>query len=351
MVQSILSNLAILLLLHLIMVTFHNSPRPFIKRMLPFITVIIFSISTIAMFYLPIYIGDYYIDLRAIPLITLAYIRGWKPVLPVLIIVSLWRFAMGGDGAIPGIIFGMVGPTLFTLLFHKRRELTANYLQKIVIVTVCWFISDFPIIFIVPDGLETFREIYYVRYGSFLGASFILYSFIVIEKKRQILSEQLEYYATHDTLTQLPNKRIFFEMVEKEMAEHNHQPKYIALIDIDHFKKINDTYGHLFGDEVLTKIATLLKSFTNENLHIARFGGEEFIVFLKNYSKTEVETILNNMRVEISRIPHEVNNDVFYVTVSIGVSELDRHHLIQVIKLADDRLYKAKGNGRNCLVF
>lgn len=350
MVQSILSNLAIILLLHLIMVTLNNSPRQLIKNLLPFFVVIIFSIATISMFYLPIYIGEYYVDLRAIPLITLAYIRGWRPLVPVLIIVSLWRLLLGGEGAIPGIIFGMIGPALFALLFHDRKEITTNYFKKILIVTICWFISDFPIMFIMPDGINVFREIYHVRYGSFLGTSLILYSFIVIERKRQILSEQLEYFATHDPLTQLPNKRTFFDKIEKEKNDNHSRSKFIAMIDIDYFKKINDTYGHLFGDEVLKKIANILQSYINENVHVARFGGEEFIVYLKNYSKKEVVELLNKIRVDISCMRFQYKEKVFHITVSIGASEINGKSLLQVIRQADTCLYEAKDRGRNCLV-
>ncbi|MDE5413514.1 diguanylate cyclase [Alkalihalobacterium chitinilyticum] len=268
MFQSILSNLAIILLTHLVMSTLMNYKDRLRPHLVYMCVVMIFSGAVISMFYLPIQFGEYRLDLRLIPLIFLALLRGWKVTLPVLIIVSTWRFFMGGDGAMPGIIFGLVLPTLFALAFYKRGNVHTSILPKVLIVTVCWFISDFPIVFIMPNGLEVFKSIFFIRYGSFIGASFILYSFILLEHKREILKQQLEFLATHDQLTQLLNKNKFFNLVEGKASASSSEP-YIAMVDIDHFKQLNDTYGHLAGDAILVQLSSILRKYDNENITVA----------------------------------------------------------------------------------
>ena len=180
MIQSILSNLAIILFMHLIMTVIVGNRKRLPDQLFFIFIVLLFSGAVISIFYLPITFGEgYRVDLRLIPLMFLAYMRGWKVTLPVLLIVSVWRFFEGGVGAVPGIIFGMVGPTLFTLAFYKPSKLLNHYIEKFVIVTGCWFISDFPIVYLVPNGLDIFEQIFIGRYLSFLGVSIILYAFII----------------------------------------------------------------------------------------------------------------------------------------------------------------------------
>lgn len=352
MVQSFLSNLAVILLLHLVMVIFNVSKNPFVKKIFPLGIIIILSAATISISYLTIFSGEYYLDLKAVPLITLAYMRGWKPIIPVLIIVSLWRFFIGGDGAVLDIIFGLAAPTLFALLFHKKRIIAGSYGKKFFIASICWLISELSFIFTVPYSLEIYQEVVVFRYFSFMSAATILHTFIVIEIKRQMMSEQLTYFAAHDPLTGLLNKRAFFDFIEKELSDQTRRNCYIAMLDVDHFKKINDTLGHIFGDEVLKKMAEILKKYCSDKIQVARFGGEEFIVYLKNYTLEEVKEILNQIRKEISQIPFNANGDIFHITVSIGVSAIQPGRSLQTaIREADDRLYEAKEKGRNCLVF
>ncbi|WP_307150022.1 diguanylate cyclase [Robertmurraya andreesenii] len=323
----------------------------FSKRQISLCIILLFSGVIIAMFYLPIQFGSYRLDLRLIPLIFLALLRGWKITLPVLTIVSFWRFFMGGDGAIPGIIFGMILPTLFTLSFYKPDKARSHLIGRMILISVCWFISDFPIIFILPNGLEIFMDIFWIRYLSFLGTAVIFYLFILLEHKREALKQQLEFLACHDPLTKLLNKNKFTQLVEESLLEVN-KTHSISMIDIDHFKQLNDKYGHIAGDQVLMMLARIFKKYENENIKIARYGGEEFILYQRTACFEEAKKLIEEIQNEIRTTLFKIDkNQSIKVSVSIGLAEIEKNtKLEEAIKLADRNLYKAKENGRNQLV-
>src|SRR5690625_4298719 len=140
MFQSILSNLAIILFGHLLMTSLISYRKHIPRRLLQILIVLLYSGTIVTMFYLPIQFGEYRLDLRLIPLIFLALFRGWKVTIPTLMIVSVWRLIMGEAGAVPGVVFGMVLPTLFCLVLYNAKNYKMNPLFQIMIITVCWFI-------------------------------------------------------------------------------------------------------------------------------------------------------------------------------------------------------------------
>lgn len=351
MLQSILSNVAIILLLHLTMTVVMRFKKKLSPSLINVLIILLISASVISMFYLPIRFNGYWVDMRFIPLIFVAYIQGWKPAIPSLLITSLWRFLMGGDGMIPGILFGLVGPTLFSLTFHPHSFLKGRYLEKIGIVIVSWLICDLPIIFLMPNGWEFFKGIALVRSTSFVITSIILYIFIAQNRKIHFLYMELEKLAGEDPLTKLFNKRKFLEIVDTKLAETNSK-HHIAMLDIDYFKKFNDTYGHLFGDKVLINIANILKKYENDSIKVGRYGGEEFIIYIGNTSNEKATKIVEKIHQEIQETSFTMEQSPIHITVSIGLAELaEASSLVQTISQADKNLYKAKDSGRNCLVY
>lgn len=350
MLQSILSNLAIILLMHLFMSMFLNLRKEVPTRIIDVSITLIVSLAVIAIFYLPINFDGYMLDMRFIPLVFLSYIWGWKRAIPALLIVSTWRYLMGGEGAIPGIIFGMVGPTLLVLAFHHRSKLQGNYIEKILLIVACWFISDFPIIYFIPDGLDIFKDIAFVRSLTFVGTAIILYTFIALERQRRTLNEKLQKLAGEDPLTKLLNKRRFYEVITERI--HRSDTSFIAMLDIDHFKKLNDTYGHVIGDEVLIKVGKILKNYEHEDLKIGRYGGEEFIFFIGCASFECASQILEKIRMEISETSFVLEQGKpARITVSIGMAKLEKEaHIIESVNRADKCLYLAKKNGRNRII-
>ncbi|EKO3847734.1 diguanylate cyclase [Vibrio harveyi] len=145
--------------------------------------------------------------------------------------------------------------------------------------------------------------------------------------------------ANQDSLTGLWNRRFLFGQTYDSDEQRN-----IAMLDIDFFKKVNDNYGHDGGDAALVMVANILKIYFPDDV-IARFGGEEFCIQAYG-SYDDFVTRLEQMRQRVEKTPIPYQDDQIQVTISVGVSNI-KGNLDQQIKVADDRLYQAKGNGRN----
>jgi diguanylate cyclase (GGDEF)-like protein len=155
--------------------------------------------------------------------------------------------------------------------------------------------------------------------------------------------------AIKDYMTGLFNRRYFFEAGQSlfENAKRKHLTLTCAMVDIDFFKKVNDTYGHDTGDEVIKKIAAILQSRMRKTDIVARFGGEEFCILATNMDKRQTYNIFENIR-KIVEASHIFKNDTqIQVTVSIGVCTRQVNSLEEMIILSDEQLYISKTTGRN----
>lgn len=159
--------------------------------------------------------------------------------------------------------------------------------------------------------------------------------------------------ANKDFLTKLFNRRYFFTHGEDIFAqsEPQHNALSIVMSDIDHFKKVNDTYGHDCGDAVLIHVANLFSGYFKEHL-VARLGGEEFAVIIEGVSQEELRHYLEAFRREVENGEVNTMGHCIKVTISIGASPALQNSLDKSLKLADEMLYQAKDAGRNqvCLV-
>lgn len=125
----------------------------------------------------------------------------------------------------------------------------------------------------------------------------------------------------------------------------------MVMLDLDYFKRVNDTYGHMAGDKVLIALARLLKKNLRTSDVIGRFGGEEFVVLLKNTSLSEAEITLNNLREDFAKLVFVSGEHQFNVTFSAGLSAFPQcTTAVQLRLAADAALYKAKELGRNQIV-
>lgn len=167
--------------------------------------------------------------------------------------------------------------------------------------------------------------------------------------------QSLKQMVNIDALTGLYNRRYFSQHLEEQWkwAKNNSQSVSLILLDIDHYKLFNDTYGHLAGDDCLKKIAKYLSSFNEPPLNfVSRYGGEEFCLLLISRSQDEVVRISEKIREDVLnlKIPHETSPTHKYVTVSIGIASIFPNKETtsqQLILLADRALYCSKNNGRN----
>jgi len=170
------------------------------------------------------------------------------------------------------------------------------------------------------------------------------------ETKAELLKE-----STTDFLSTLHNRRYFVKLSEQQFktAQKHHRNLSILMIDIDRFKKINDTYGHAFGDHVICVVASIIKSNLRTSDIAARYGGEEFVVLLLETGLNEAADIAERIRnsVENQSIKRS-ESSTYSVTVSIGISELECHqdrNIEEVISRADKAMYAAKQSGKNAI--
>jgi diguanylate cyclase (GGDEF)-like protein len=164
------------------------------------------------------------------------------------------------------------------------------------------------------------------------------------------LYQDLRETALQDFLTLICNRRAIHQRLEQQFAQFQryHSVCSLIFVDIDHFKAVNDTYGHETGDKVLQTVAMLLKNKLRKTDALGRWGGEEFLILLPNTPVEKALKVAEKLRKEIAR---EKIADI-HCTVSLGVKMFDEndHSLDEAIKRVDNALYEAKKRGRNCVV-
>lgn len=168
----------------------------------------------------------------------------------------------------------------------------------------------------------------------------------------QALLEQTEHAQT-DYLTQVWNRRYFFQQAEYEIAlakRHRHELS-VVVVDIDHFKAINDRYGHDAGDEVLKRTAQAMKKALRSTDILARHGGEEFVVLLPHTDSSAAGLVAEHLRAAVSDCRTEINLGITQVTICAGVAAARRGDSVDsLVRRADDAMYIAKSTGRNRVV-
>ncbi|WP_283150982.1 sensor domain-containing diguanylate cyclase [Silvimonas soli] len=173
--------------------------------------------------------------------------------------------------------------------------------------------------------------------------------------QNQVQRKVLEYDALHDLMTGLANRRKFFSWTEtiQHQSDRYRQPWSVLALDVDHFKKVNDTYGHDAGDAVLRTLADILRANIRDCDIAARFGGEEFIIGLPQTEQHGAAVVAERIRQALAETVVTVNGQDIRCTVSIGIAEYQPQsgmNMQNVLKQADAALYRAKAWGRNRVV-
>jgi len=165
------------------------------------------------------------------------------------------------------------------------------------------------------------------------------------------LYNQLQKLSIYDSLTKIYNRRYFMQRFfeEFERAKRFNFDLSFLMVDVDHFKKINDTYGHLVGDAVLREIANILNENLREIDFVGRFGGEEFSILLLETDKAGAIMVAERLSARISRRRIKVFDENLDLSVSVGVASFPQNTLYSdvLVEVADKALYKAKVSGRN----
>jgi len=176
---------------------------------------------------------------------------------------------------------------------------------------------------------------------------------LYINRRNIELRTSLEKAATHDHLTQLYNRNFFFTQIHHITADaiRQNKPYGILMIDIDHFKRINDTYGHHAGDLAIIHLASILKNTARTSDYCMRWGGEEFLILIPHTSIDEVRKFAQRLRREVEKLSVCIAEKkiTFPITVSIGAAVDLNESADELIQKADALLYEAKHSGRNCV--
>jgi diguanylate cyclase (GGDEF)-like protein len=178
----------------------------------------------------------------------------------------------------------------------------------------------------------------------------------ILKLQHQLLhaQEALRFEAAHDRLTGIWNRGAITDLLQRELRRslRNHDPLGVMMVDVDHFKNVNDSHGHLAGDEVLRQVAQRLAETLRTYDYVGRYGGEEFLAVISSCGPSDLISTAERLRMRVAGEPMNTPNSKLPVTVSIGVassvpggSRLE--HWEDLVRSADAALYRAKENGRN----
>ncbi|EPR12940.1 diguanylate cyclase [Ruminiclostridium papyrosolvens] len=239
-----------------------------------------------------------------------------------------------------------------SLIFKTRRPLGKKWLVSTIYMTI---VSCGVYFYIFQKNISILFAIYpYFILGTFV-VSYTVYKYMIYLNNMSLLFIKLKEESTKDYLTGLNNVREFNKLFRLviEKAVSTNQKFSLLLIDIDFFKKINDTHGHQAGDKVLKEIGKILRQNCRADDKISRNGGEEFSILLENASNSKAIEIAERIRKIIAENEFEISyGRNINITVSIGISSYPETvtDITQIIERADDALYKAKRTGRNLVV-
>lgn len=206
-----------------------------------------------------------------------------------------------------------------------------------------------------PEVFSNFATWPINAYTFMLGAVsqfFVSSLFVLLLSYR--LNQNLESIATIDSLTGILNRRGLEDSAFKMqgVCKRINLSMAVLVIDVDHFKKVNDKHGHLFGDDVLKALAKTVADILRSGDVLGRYGGEEFFVFLPNTNEKDATNLAERIRISVEKTLHTMNQKVIKCTVSIGVADSVRagYDFKGLVAAADSALYVAKNDGRNRVV-
>ena len=288
----------------------------------------------------------------------------------VIIVSSMVGFFTGRTYVATFIILLVLGFVEFPMLYISYGASTAVYMlvAEIGIITfmkplhrvimgAAVFVADiaafivrskFPHLNMANDNMElvTLFSFIIAFIGIMVAVAIVIVQFERQAKQLSEMGEELTLAVNTDPLTEIRNRRYLIEYLENQLSQDEKKKHCAVLIDLDLFKSVNDTYGHVFGDNVLKHFAYAVKTNIGENDLIARFGGEEFMILFDTDNIETVMMVMKRIRKSYSEFSEKEKGKEF--TFSAGVAVYGSGNSItEIFTTADKRLYKAKAAGRN----
>lgn len=278
--------------------------------------------------------------------------------LEIYLFMLLSVIGLGWDYGFQQYCFSFVASLLFTDFYvNKRHKIKGTTILFIILNILTYLFMRLwtyhqPYIYALED--TSFIPVFYITNSlitfGFLVLYFCLYSNTVLRLEKSLIET-----ASRDALTGLRNRRGMQDLLSTVPSGNSPYNMCIAMIDIDNFKKINDTYGHDIGDEVLISLANILLGHhkQNQSFHVCRWGGEEFLIFYRKYKKTEQEVYLefDELRKEIARTTLHFNEINVSFTITTGLALYQKGLSVEdMIKQADSNLYFGKEHGKNVVI-
>ena len=288
---------------------------------------------------------------------TLSYYAPKKTLLRVFIIQKIaWIIAsiviFGWDGGYQFFLVLLIILYSFGEAGYTNKKLIFNFFCFVLFIVFLEFYKGkegLVSIAGIEKIIETFSTLVFCMDVAFVATSFSRES-QEIEEKIVNYNKQLEIEAGTDALTGLKNRRSTTEYIRSLVKES--RTFSICICDIDFFKKVNDTYGHEFGDDVLIAISDVFKKRAAENVHSSRWGGEEFLLIFPDLNGDDAYLKVHDIGDEVKKISVPHGDDSVSVTMTYGLSEYSlTRNLEENIKEIDEKLYMGKTGGRNRIVY
>jgi diguanylate cyclase (GGDEF)-like protein len=277
--------------------------------------------------------------------------------------MTLWQMAYGISVQLMSITLApQISPfflaTMFvifsfgTLRIRFRQALVVWFLSMLAISVTMFLNRDAPLTIVHPSSMESLLIM--VSFSLILLRSIALgYYAQALRLRMYELSHSFKEAAHHDELTGIYNRRILKSILEEQLSLQTRKgiPCSLAMLDIDHFKNINDTYGHAIGDQILKSMVDNLRMVIRDSDKLVRYGGEEFVLILAATSLEEAEALCERIRQHVAQARWAALVDDHTITVSIGLTEMmAEDETIDLLHHADAALYTAKRSGRNRVV-
>lgn len=205
--------------------------------------------------------------------------------------------------------------------------------------------------FVNDELAEGVREL---RNGDLVKIGRTIFKYIAGGNIEAAYHDEIYRLTTMDGLTQIYNRRYFDEQLDREISRSRRYERMLSLVllDIDHFKAVNDKFGHLAGDSVLKQLASTVRTKIRREDVFARYGGEEFAILLPEVSLVGTRQLADKVRRLVEKQRFEFDRQAIPVTVSVGLAVLEPHHREsgELVRDADEKLFEAKTSGRNRVV-